>query len=56
MMKIAIVWTEYVGLSNTILLAQDNEVVTVNIIQEKVDIIPPIVGVEIKYYLANKES
>ena len=38
-MNIAIVGTGYVGLSNTILLEQDNEVVAGYIIQEKVDMI-----------------
>ena len=58
-MKIAVAGTGYVGLSNAILLAQHNEVVAVDIIQEKVDMIndkvSPIVDIEIEDYLVNKK-
>ena len=58
-MKIAVAGTGYVGLSNSILLSQHNEVYAVDIIQEKVDMInnkkSPLVDAEIEDYLANKQ-
>ncbi len=58
-MKIAVAGTGYVGLSNAILLAQNNEVIALDVIKEKIDMInnkiSPIVDKEIEEYLANKE-
>ena len=57
-MKIAVAGTGYVGLSNAVLLAQHNQVVAVDIIQEKVDLInakrSPIEDVEIEDFLTNR--
>ena len=56
--KIAVAGTGYVGLSLATLLAQHNEVVAVDVIQEKVDLInnkkSPIQDKEIEEYLATK--
>ena len=57
-MKIAVVGTGYVGLSNAMLLAQHNEVVAVDIVPEKIDLLntqqSPIEDKDIEDFLLNK--
>jgi UDPglucose 6-dehydrogenase len=59
-MKIAVVGTGYVGISNALLLGQHNEVVALDILQERVDQInrkeSPIEDVEVEDYLKNKSA
>ncbi|MBI9096417.1 MAG: nucleotide sugar dehydrogenase [Sphaerochaeta sp.] len=56
-MRIAVAGTGYVGLSNSVLLSQHNQVVAVDLIQSKVDMInrrvSPIVDAEITEYLTH---
>jgi UDPglucose 6-dehydrogenase len=58
-MKIAVAGTGYVGLSNAMLLAQHNEVVAVDIIKDKVNLLnkgqSPIVDEQIELFLTTKE-
>ena len=57
--KIVVVGLGYVGLSNAILLAQHNEVIGVDILQDRVDALnarrSPIIDAELSQYLAEKE-
>jgi UDPglucose 6-dehydrogenase len=58
-MKIVVVGLGYVGLSNAVLLAQNNEVIGVDISQERVDSLnarkSPIIDPELSQYLAEKD-
>ena len=58
MRKIAVAGTGYVGLSNSVLLAQHNQVIAVDVIVEKIELLnqkmSPIADVEIEDFLKNK--
>ena len=58
MKKIAVAGTGYVGLSNSILLAQHNEVIAVDLVAEKIELLnqkkSPIRDIEIEDFLKNK--
>jgi UDPglucose 6-dehydrogenase len=58
-MKIVVIGLGYVGLSNAVLLAQHNEVIGVDILQDRIDALnarqSPIVDAELSEYLAEKE-
>lgn len=57
-MKITIAGTGYVGLSNAMLLAQYNQVIAIDIVSEKIELLnnkqSPIADTEIEDFLANK--
>lgn len=58
-MKITVAGAGYVGLSNAIVLAQNNEVIALDIHQEKVDLInnrkSPVIDADIEQYFAEKK-
>jgi len=58
-MKVTVAGTGYVGLSMAVLLAQHNEVTSIDIIKERVELVnnrkSPIVDTEIENFLQNKE-
>lgn len=58
-MKITIVGIGYVGLSNAVLLSQHNEVVALDVVKDKVDMVnskkSPIIDLEMEEYLNTKK-
>ena len=57
-MQITVAGIGYVGLSNAILLSQENDVIAIDISQERVDLVnqkkSPLVDYEIEKYLSEK--
>jgi len=57
-MKVTVVGTGYVGLSNAVLLAQHNEVIALDVVPERVTLInnkiPPFADKEIEHFLFHK--
>ena len=57
--KIVVIGLGYVGLSNAVLLSQHNDVVGVDISQDRVDMLnsrqSPIIDAELSEYLTDKE-
>ena len=57
-MNITVVGAGYVGLSNAVLLAQHNEVMILDVVQEKIDMIrnrkSPIIDMELEEFLMTK--